>query len=108
MTRTGACASPWSSRKSLPFSPIPQISYLPSLPSPCLMDTRIRVSISQQLPIPPVSGKKGALVAIPWLPKSLQVHRQTGKNGNVSSLCFLFALLCFELHVGTWRLDAQG
>jgi hypothetical protein len=46
---------------------------------------------------PPVSGKKGALVAIPWLPKSLQVHRRMGKNGNVwrfAPCCCLVVMPC--------------
>ena len=95
MTRTGACASPWSPRKSLPLLSYPQISYLPSRLFPCLLDTRIRVSTSQQLPSP-VSGKKGALVAIPWLPKSLQVLRQMVRM--VMYFALLLYLPCYALY----------
>jgi hypothetical protein len=107
MTRTGACASPWASRKSLPLLFYPP-NFLSSLfLFPCLPDTRIRVSIPQQLPSP-VSGKKGALVAIPWLPKSLQVHRQMVRMVTYfASLLYLpcYALYCYGyVAVGCARL----
>ena len=79
MSRTGACASSRLSGNSFPSSSIPQFSFIPFSPLPASRTPAYGYRFPNSFPSL-VSGKKGALVAIPWLPKSLQVHRQMGKN----------------------------